>query len=103
LNIAQWLISLELTQGKSGSPSDKSGSPSDKSGSPSDKFNIHAMNEFAFKFACYNGYLEVAKWLLSLEPTHGQIILNFNEVINRCTDKNIVQFLHTTKDARTTT
>jgi hypothetical protein len=31
--------------------------------------NIHALNVYAFWLACGNGELEVARWLLSLEPT----------------------------------
>ena len=62
---------------------------------------LHAEDENAFKYACINGHLEVAKWLLSLEPTHGRIIVNLNELLDECTnlnvllDENIIQLLNT--------
>ena len=52
LEVAKFLISLENGHGK---------------------INIHAENEYAFRWACQNGHLEVAKFLLSLENGHGKI------------------------------
>jgi hypothetical protein len=79
LEIAQWLFSLELIHGKFGSPSGKFGSHSDKSDSSLDNLNIHTSNEFAFRTACGRGHLEVAKWLISLEPTHGIIDIHTDD------------------------
>jgi len=46
--------------------------------------NISDNNEWAFSFACLNGYLHVAQWLLSLQGKPDINISAFNEDAFRC-------------------
>jgi hypothetical protein len=62
------------------------------------RFNTHAQDEYAFRYACENGHLDIVKFLLTLEPSHGRIdIYAKNEYAFRYACKNghtnIVKFL----------
>ena len=42
------------------------------------KIDIHINDENAFLLACTNNHLEIAKYLISLEETHGKINIRIN-------------------------
>ena len=48
--------------------------------------NISINNECAFRCACLNGHLEIAKWLLEIKPT-------INHVINLSEYKEILDYV----------
>jgi hypothetical protein len=41
--------------------------------------NISACNEEAFRWACRDGHLDVAKWFVSLNPDKYKIYVNDND------------------------
>ena len=43
------------------------------------KIDIHANNEYAFRWSCYNGNLEIVKWLLSLKEEYGKIDIHADD------------------------
>src|SRR5271169_2986019 len=36
--------------------------------------NIHAGNDSAFRFSCYNGHIELAKWLLTVGNINNEVV-----------------------------
>jgi ankyrin repeat protein len=43
------------------------------------KIDIHAGNEWSFRWACKNGHLVIVKFLLTLEPDHGRIDIHADD------------------------
>ena len=64
------------------------------------QIDIHSHGEAAFRWACGNGYLDVIKFLLTLEPDHGRINIHaYNEeaFVSACQNGHldVVKFLLT--------
>ena len=74
LTVAKWLLELGTTCSH---PTCSSGTR-DYSETEINRVDIHAENERAFRWACKNGHLNVAKWLLALGTMDEQRSINIH-------------------------